>query len=91
MDILSRDKASLECSFESVNNSCRFACASGGGEVVYDRLENELKQSVGRLAQKLSTSQPPGMQWLASLVNTCRWFESQVVSATILERPTELK
>ena len=70
----------IPSSYEGIYTACRsVVTVSNKGEGLYDALRIELEQSVGRLANDLTTGAEKGMNWITEFVKVCRWFESRVV------------
>ena len=80
--LLKRDSdETLPSPYEGIYAACRYVVTvSGKGEGLYDTLRLELEQSVGRLANDLTATAEKGMNWIATFVKTCQWFERRVVS-----------
>ena len=70
----------LPSSFEDIYRKCRFVVTvSRRGASLYDSLKLDLERCVGGLASELIQNGPDYTQWMQLFVESCQWFETQVV------------
>ncbi|KAG5638980.1 hypothetical protein H0H81_008200 [Sphagnurus paluster] len=77
-----QSEESLPASYAGIYSACRsVVTVCNRGEGLYGILRIELEQSVGRIANSLTSSIiPPGqsMQWVVELVKACTWYAKQI-------------
>lgn len=79
--LLEKGSNELSTTYEGVYTACRgVVCVAGRGEGLYEMLKAEIHRCVNRLAEELEKTNKEGVEWIGHFVETCAWFEGQVVS-----------
>ena len=79
----SEQQQQLPASFEDIYRKCRFVVTvSKRSASLYESLKLDLERCVSGLASELIQSGPDYTQWMQLFVETCQWFETQVVRAS---------
>lgn len=79
--LLEKGSDELSTTYEGVYTACRgIVCVAGRGEGLYEMLKAEIHKCVNRLAEELEKTNKEGVEWIGHFVETCAWFEGQVVS-----------
>jgi len=79
--LLEKGSDELSTTYEGIYTACRgVVCIAGRGEGLYEMLKVEIHKCVNRLAEELEKTNKEGVEWIGQFVETCAWFEGQVVS-----------
>lgn len=87
--LLTRNNDSLPATYEAIYGECfSVVCVQNTGEGLYTNLKLELEQAVSRglaqdlLSLKKADDTDVAVAWIKEFVETCKWFETQVVCAS---------
>ena len=70
----------LPASYERIYSACQaVVCNAQKGEGIYEYLKMQMERSFDVLRKDLLSDQRVGVAWLEPFIQTCEWFEKQVV------------